>query len=292
MGTVSIEVPKLLRVMSAGLAPAQVKKNAQTKWNTSSAPTVALQDLGQCDKKRCSGTKLVRARLVSEIKLGRSWGGVVLSPLGQQSISVEDAPLIANKGLAVVDCSWNRLDEVPFSKIRGQAPRLLPWLVAANPVNYGRPCKLSCAEAIAAALHICGFPEAASIVLSKFTWGHSFFELNAELLNMYAACKSAKEVIEAQQEYLENLSRQPLDVPEGRRYDMPPSESDDDEDLGSLPANDEIVPHDSSPDYRVATTDVEKVLEAGLKICNDESDAVKHASPTRPCNDGVNIYPL
>ena len=80
-----------------------------------------MQDLGQCDKKRCSGTKLMRARLVSEIRLGKSWGGVILSPMGQQCVSAEDSLLISTKGLAVVDCSWNRLDEVPFSKIRGHA---------------------------------------------------------------------------------------------------------------------------------------------------------------------------
>ncbi len=75
---------------------------------------LAMWDLGQCDKKRCTGTKLVRQQVVSELRLGTPFPGVILSPNGKCCVSNEDKELIGVKGLAVVDCSWNKLDEVPF----------------------------------------------------------------------------------------------------------------------------------------------------------------------------------
>lgn len=72
------------------------------------------------------------------LHLGVSYPGVILSPMGSSSVSRADAELIRIKGLAVVDCSWNRLDDVPFGRIKGAAPRLLPFLVRAD-FNNPRP---------------------------------------------------------------------------------------------------------------------------------------------------------
>ena len=73
-----------------------------------------MWDLGHCNKKRCTGTRLVRQHLVEELRLGATFPGIILSPMGKSCVSREDAELIERKGIAVVDCSWNRLDDVPF----------------------------------------------------------------------------------------------------------------------------------------------------------------------------------
>jgi pre-rRNA-processing protein TSR3 len=79
---------------------------------------LAMWDLGQCDRNRCTGTRLARQGIVRELRLGQSHPGVVLSPSGTRSVSMEDQELMRAKGLAVVDCSWNKLDDVPFGASR------------------------------------------------------------------------------------------------------------------------------------------------------------------------------
>jgi pre-rRNA-processing protein TSR3 len=115
-------------------------------------------------------------------------------------------------------------------------PRLLPFLIAANPINYGKPCKLSCVEAIAAAMMITGFKEEAKFYLSKFSWGHSFLELNDDLLELYSNCKSSQEILEVQKKYLEDNDKARL---EKNDRDMWPtsSESESDESEASTSSN-------------------------------------------------------
>lgn len=170
---------------------------------------LCMWDFEHCDQKRCTGSKLVRAGWVRKLRVGEgSFRGVVLSPLGQQSVSPADRPVVQSKGISVVDCSWARLDEIPWPKMRAGHHRLLPFLVAANPVNYGRPMKLSCAEAVAATLFIVGLVDEAVQLLENFSWGGEFRKINAELLASYAACATSVEVVAVQTKWIARAERE------------------------------------------------------------------------------------
>jgi pre-rRNA-processing protein TSR3 len=74
----------------------------------------------------------------------------------------------------------------------------LPILIAGNPTNYAKATKLSTVEAIAGALYIAGFRVEAEKVLSIFVWGHTFWELNKELLEAYSLAKDSAEIVKIQ----------------------------------------------------------------------------------------------
>ncbi|CCE78441.1 Piso0_001064 [Millerozyma farinosa CBS 7064] len=169
---------------------------------------LAMWDFDHCDPKKCSGKKLERLGLIRNMRVGQKFSGIVVSPNGKGVVCPDDRELVETNGCAVVECSWARIEEIPFSRIGGKHERLLPYLVAANPVNYGRPWKLNCVEAIAACLAIVGHMEWAEALLDNFSWGRTFLDINRELLGVYASCTDSESVQVAQKKWLEQIEEE------------------------------------------------------------------------------------
>ncbi|KAI1916360.1 ribosome biogenesis protein tsr3 [Ophidiomyces ophidiicola] len=168
----------------------------------------ACWDLGHCDPKKCSGKKLMHFGLMRELPIGHKFPGVVISPNAKHTLSPADKPLLEQYGAAVVECSWVRVKEVPWSRIGGKCERLLPYLVAANPVNYGRPWRLNCVEALAACFYICGHEDWATQILKHFRYGEPFLDINSQLLKRYAACETEEDIKLAEEKWLDKIERE------------------------------------------------------------------------------------
>ncbi|TPR01645.1 hypothetical protein CAN33_0040340 [Aspergillus niger] len=168
----------------------------------------ACWDLGHCDPKRCSGKRLMNFGLMRELQIGQRFPGVIVSPNAKKIISPADKDLLEQFGAAVVECSWVRVKEVPWSRIGGKCERLLPYLIAANTVNYGKPWRLNCVEALAACFCICGHEDWARQVLKPFRYGEAFLEINGKLLKRYAACADEDEIKRAEEEWLAKIERE------------------------------------------------------------------------------------
>ncbi|KAI0245950.1 hypothetical protein BJV78DRAFT_1277330 [Lactifluus subvellereus] len=182
----------------------EVQESSRSSDVTITVP-VAMWDFDHCDPRRCSGKRLARQHLVAELRVGSRFRGVVLSPKAVQVLSPADKAIIDKDGLAVVECSWARLSEIPFSKIASPHERLLPYLIATNPTNYGKPWRLNCAEALAAAFYLTGHDNWAERLLASFGWGSSFYTVNQHLLERYRTCEDAAAVTTVQEQVLAEL---------------------------------------------------------------------------------------
>jgi pre-rRNA-processing protein TSR3 len=156
----------------------------------------------QCDPKKCTGKKMAKFGHVNlSEKIGKiPSGSILLDPMAEKALSPVDN---VKKGITVLDCSWEEVERVFPHLLRMRLQhRALPYLVAANPVNFGRPFKLTSVEAFAAALYILGNKQQAERIMSKFNWGHTFLELNHEPLEEYSEAKDSKDILRIQNEYM------------------------------------------------------------------------------------------
>lgn len=160
-------------------------------------PLFAWRD-NSCDPRICSVKKLERAGLIRVAKkiskIPKST--LLLDPRSPQALSPADriAP-----SLTVLDCTWETLENVDVGDIKRK--RALPFLIAANPGHFGRPYMLNSVEALAAALYIMGDKQQAKDILSKFSWGLRFIEVNEEPLEEYCQAANSVEIVEIQSHY-------------------------------------------------------------------------------------------
>ena len=156
------------------------------------------------DPKKCSAKKLAKfgfVRIETNIRKTPK-DAVLLNPFAEKSLSKEDLEIAEKNGILTVDCSWKNAEKSFDYLNKRNHSRALPFLVATNPINYGKPFKLTTLEAIAAALYIFDNLELAEKILKLYKWGSNFLILNKEPLEDYRKAKDSKEIIKIMKQYI------------------------------------------------------------------------------------------
>ena len=146
--------------------------------------------LRQDDPKKCTAAKMVKFGLAKNVRTTLA-NTLILNPFVEKTILRSDRLLVDS--ITGIDCSWDLAEKI-FKKIFNGISRKLPPLLAGNPVNYSKLNKLTTVEAIAGAAFIMGFENLAQKLLDKFKWGHTFYDLNKNLLEEYSKTNSVEEV--------------------------------------------------------------------------------------------------
>jgi pre-rRNA-processing protein TSR3 len=165
---------------------------------------LVVYHLNDDDPKKCSAKKLHRLGLADLITNSRRIprNMTLLNPFAKKSLSPEDMIFCEKQGLLAVDCSWKHAEDI-FKSLSGKMRnRSLPFLVAVNPINYGKVLKLSTLEAFAGALFILNHQQQAEKILRIYKWAPHFLILNKEPLEEYSKAGNSAEVIQIMHQYL------------------------------------------------------------------------------------------
>ncbi|EUD69058.1 pre-rRNA-processing protein TSR3 [Plasmodium inui San Antonio 1] len=159
-------------------------------------------DYNECQNQKCSCKKLYKFKKIKKAPINKKFKGIVLTPFCEKLFSINDKATVENFGLSVIDCSWKSLDLLKKCKFANQ--RKLPYIIAVNSINYGKPYKLSCLESLAFCLYVCGYNKQCTDILNIYKWSSSFVNLNEELLDMYKLCNTHEEVKNVEDEFIHN----------------------------------------------------------------------------------------
>jgi len=151
----------------------------------------------QDDPKKCTAAKLLKFGLAKKITKSQT-KTVLLHPYSEKLLLSNEKSIF--NSITGIDCSWALAEKV-FKKNFIGISRKLPPLLAGNPVNYAKLNKLTTVEAIAAASFILDEEILSKTLLDKFTWGHTFLELNENILSDYKTANSENEMIQVIRDY-------------------------------------------------------------------------------------------
>ena len=161
--------------------------------------------LQQDDPKKCTARMLSRRGLaIVHERIGGPRRGILLDPLCGKVLGPEDRE-IPHLPVIALDCSWKSIEPSikELDRTRRLQHRTLPLLLAASPVSWGKPGRLSTAEALAAALWLLGDTSQANDVLSSITWGEQFLKLNREPLEAYSSAETSADLVQLQFEFFD-----------------------------------------------------------------------------------------
>lgn len=156
------------------------------------------------DPRKCSARKLAKfghVKLEMNIKKVPK-DLILLNPYAKKSLSPEDKKIAYKSGILGLDCSWKNAETSFDFLLKKNHSRALPFVVAVNPVNYGKAFKLTTLEAFAASLYILDEVEMAKQILELYKWAPHFLVMNKEPLERYRTAKSSKEIIEIMNDYI------------------------------------------------------------------------------------------
>ena len=153
--------------------------------------------LKQDDPTKWTAAKLVKFGLAKQVRKTIQTT-LILHPFAEGMVLKKDRDLAGS--ITAIDCSWELAQKTFVRHFHGIS-RKLPPLLAGNPVNYTKIGKLTTAESIAATLFIMSLDDQAQEILNKFKWGHTFYELNRDLLKDYSNAETEESISEIARDY-------------------------------------------------------------------------------------------